>query len=871
MTDAARDARERIDRVLAACGGGRVLVCAADPDAVVRAWRDRGVMADAVPPAALGVQPVRPHVLWMDIVPETADASIDPMLDTARALEPGALVLVCAGARDVWERRLIGRGWRKHPLYQQLVDYAALEAEAAPLLLVEPVPATDGPGARLEDLAAGRDLHMDMLREAGRRADAHVARYMWARRFVRPGDRVLDAACGLGYGSRILADGTLAESVLGLDVDASAVAYAQAHYADGRRRLRVEARDLATLGELEAGVFDVIVSFETVEHLADPERFLADCQRLLTPAGRFVCSVPNEWLDAQGVDPNPHHLHVFDRGRLEALVRRHFLLEHVSGQTAGGGMKLPSAPRALWNAAERDADAEWWLAVGMTPPFAAMADPVETRWQPGPPSEPPTLVAFDRDYEFPWLVRALVSMGLRTESPELLEHLGVRTLQIAGAGSADRGAALCVIAYRQVGRGGGLAPQTTAAIDRYCEGPAANPHVARWYISLRYVQGLGAMAAGDTQGAVRAFTACAESDPLVFSPLLATKSVSACWLLGWMTLQEGDEAAAAQWWRSGIRHAERALHRPWSELMADRDRPVLFGLREAAVVVDLASQCAAGLHLLPHAAERPGVVWQQLTAAMTERLAGQAQELARLTDAARTLQAASSEAWSAATAAEHDAWQRVQRAETEAWARVQAAETEGWRRAQEAEAAGWRRAQEAEAAGWRRAQRRRLRRGAASRPPRPRRGSGCTRPRRTRGPRSSASRRRRRPASWPPSATPSSCACSWCCRVRSATARRSRAAPSSSVRRRRPPGPRRAAIDARHGGLLRRQRSRALGPVDRGRRGRRSVHAPGSCARLHRRDLGVGTRGHRRTAHRARLPPGRPLRGCVVTRHGTPC
>jgi 2-polyprenyl-3-methyl-5-hydroxy-6-metoxy-1,4-benzoquinol methylase len=647
-------ARDGVDRVLAACGGGAVIVTGPHATETVAAWRRRGVLARVA--SDVGAQ-VPADLVWIGGllgVPDPVTAAA--RLADASRWSPRAVVLaVTDGSREPWERFVLAHGWRKHPLYQQVTDYAALEEESAPLILIEPVPAGASRGAALADLAAARDLHMDMLREAGRRADAHVARYMWARRFVRPGDRVLDAACGLGYGSRVLADGTLAESVHGVDVDPEAIAYAAEHYGADRSRLTFAAHDVASLGDLAAASFDVIVSFETVEHLPDPERFLADGRRLLTPGGRFLCSIPNEWLDERGVDPNPHHLHVFDRRRLEALCRRHFMLEATFGQTAGGGMRLSGAPRALWDADTRAGDAEWWLAVGMTAPLGAVADPVSTRWQPDGDGAIPPVVDFARHYQHPWIVRAMVSMGLRTDSPALREELAAIVSAAASPFSADRGAALCVGAYAQWASPAGLRPETLRAIDAYCARPAGNPHAARWHVSLHFVRGVAALDAGDRDGAVRALTTCAEADPLVFSPLLATKSVSACWLLGWNSLQEHDVASAARWWRAGIDHAERALHRPWSEMMGDRDRPLLFGLRETAQVVDLASQCAAGLHLLPHAAERPGLVASQVAESMAGRLERQAHAMAGLAQAARALQEEAATAWQRCQAAEREA------------------------------------------------------------------------------------------------------------------------------------------------------------------------------------------------------------------------
>jgi hypothetical protein len=143
-------------------------------------------------------------------------------------------------------------------------------------------------------------------------------------------------------------------------------------------------------------------------------------------------------------------------------------------------------------------------------------------------------------------------------------------------------------------------------------------------------------------------------NPLVFSPLLATKSVGACWMIGWLAVQDRDADQAARWWRAGLDHAERALHRPWQEMTGDRDRPLLFGLREAAQVVDLASQCAAGLHLLPHMADRPGLVAEQVADSMASRLDQQARGSAALERTASALQVAADEAWRRCQAAERE-------------------------------------------------------------------------------------------------------------------------------------------------------------------------------------------------------------------------
>lgn len=617
-----------VDRILRTCGGGRVLCVGVDPSAVVAAFRRRAVEALGFEYTPAGAALHLPFAdAHFDLV--HADALLDggdlhvqapAIREVLRATRRVASVHTRRQSRDACERAWLAHGCRKHPLHQGVVPYNELDGQQTGAhLLFERLPPELTTGRDVAELQGGRDLHMDMLREAGRRSDAHVARYMFATQFIRPGDRVLDAACGLGYGSAILADATFADSVLGIDLDPAAVAYATSHYGSTRSRLSFRAMDAQAVAELEPESLDVVVSFETLEHLSDPDAFLAACRRALTPAGRLIGSVPNMWVDAEGRDPNPHHLQVFDRPALEQLCRRHFFIEHTYGQTAGGGMKLPDAARSIWNAEAGGPDAEWWLVVTMKDPFAAGSLPVRDRLVPVVANDLSNIYAFDRDYANPWLSRAMVIIGLRATSDALLSHLADETLATTDPGSADAGAALCVQAYRHLERGVALPPDLETRIATYVNTGGTAPHVLRWHVSLRYVAAISAIQAGGFATAIPHLEACATSDALTFSPHLSTKTVGAAFLLGWIALQRHDVETARRWWRRGMDQAERALHSPWSDFVMARQSPALFGLREAAAIVDAASQCASGLALIEHAPERPGVVASQLFESLQER------------------------------------------------------------------------------------------------------------------------------------------------------------------------------------------------------------------------------------------------------------
>lgn len=116
---------------------------------------------------------------------------------------------------------------------------------------------------------------------------AHESVYHFAAPFAA-GRRVLDAACGTGYGSHILACAGAAQ-VLGVDLNARRVAYASRHFR--RSNLGYSVRDCQAL-ELPSRSFDFIVSSNTLEHLADPGRFLACAADLLTDGGHLLVTVP---------------------------------------------------------------------------------------------------------------------------------------------------------------------------------------------------------------------------------------------------------------------------------------------------------------------------------------------------------------------------------------------------------------------------------------------------------------------------------------------------------------------------------------------------------------------------------------------------
>lgn len=149
--------------------------------------------------------------------------------------------------------------------------------------------------------------------------ELHMQRYEFASDALT-GSRVLDMACGCGYGSALLAERHPDKQITGIDIDPEAIAYAQANYQ--RPNLRYQCANAETFADSSG--FDSIVSLETIEHLPDPLRLAENLVRLLAQGGRIIASVPT----TPTLDGNPHHLHDFSPASFARLFSRHGLRPH---------------------------------------------------------------------------------------------------------------------------------------------------------------------------------------------------------------------------------------------------------------------------------------------------------------------------------------------------------------------------------------------------------------------------------------------------------------------------------------------------------------------------------------------------------------
>jgi SAM-dependent methyltransferase/glycosyltransferase involved in cell wall biosynthesis len=147
----------------------------------------------------------------------------------------------------------------------------------------------------------------------------HLHRYLLACKLVS-GKSVLDIASGEGYGSKMLAD--YASSVAGVDISEEAISHAQSTYSANNLTFKVGS---CTDIPFERHRFDVVVSFETIEHHAQHEKMLLEIGRVLKPNGLLVISSPDkEFYSDKRNYKNEFHVKELYRAEFLNLLALHF-------------------------------------------------------------------------------------------------------------------------------------------------------------------------------------------------------------------------------------------------------------------------------------------------------------------------------------------------------------------------------------------------------------------------------------------------------------------------------------------------------------------------------------------------------------------
>lgn len=175
----------------------------------------------------------------------------------------------------------------------------------------------------------------------------HIKRYEFALPYVA-GKQVLSVACGNGYGEAMFAKAGAAQ-VYGFDVSQEAIAFAQANYQAANLKFAVGD---ATKLPLPDSAVDVVVSFETIEHIENDKAYLKEIRRILKPGGVALISTPNRAKSLRNYfakrPPNPYHVREYLKDELAALLETYFDSVTFYGQKTIFKRRLATLPKYLW-------------------------------------------------------------------------------------------------------------------------------------------------------------------------------------------------------------------------------------------------------------------------------------------------------------------------------------------------------------------------------------------------------------------------------------------------------------------------------------------------------------------------------------------
>ncbi len=185
----------------------------------------------------------------------------------------------------------------------------------------------------VERIDPKNDFQSDIYQE-------HWQRYLFAKKFVA-GQKVLDVACGTGYGSYLLAQSG-AREVVGLDISGPTIEQARKDYR--RENLRF-CQERAEKMSWPDNFFEVIVSFETIEHIDQDRLFLKEAARVLRPGGLFIISTPNRILNLYYLiyrrPFNKFHFREYTRGKFLKLLKNNFTIVDIYGQRSVYAFAIP--------------------------------------------------------------------------------------------------------------------------------------------------------------------------------------------------------------------------------------------------------------------------------------------------------------------------------------------------------------------------------------------------------------------------------------------------------------------------------------------------------------------------------------------------
>jgi 2-polyprenyl-3-methyl-5-hydroxy-6-metoxy-1,4-benzoquinol methylase len=123
----------------------------------------------------------------------------------------------------------------------------------------------------------------------------HLNRYVFASKYITKQNAILiDGACGVGYGSYVLAQNSNTKLIQSLDISTDALSHAKQYFNNEKIEFKIKNLEDESLEDLQKA--DYLISFETIEHLPNPEKYISKIANAIKEDGLFIGSTPNETI-----------------------------------------------------------------------------------------------------------------------------------------------------------------------------------------------------------------------------------------------------------------------------------------------------------------------------------------------------------------------------------------------------------------------------------------------------------------------------------------------------------------------------------------------------------------------------------------------
>jgi O-antigen biosynthesis protein len=150
----------------------------------------------------------------------------------------------------------------------------------------------------------------------------YFVRYDFVKKYIQKDFLVLDAPCGTGFGCKILSKKS--KQIFGVDLSKEAINHSKKYF-DSNNITYIKT-NCENMSKKITKKFDIIISFEGIEHFRNPKKFLVECKKMLKENGKLIISTPRK------PHGNPFHFKEYNLEEFKTELKKFFKINSIFGQ-----------------------------------------------------------------------------------------------------------------------------------------------------------------------------------------------------------------------------------------------------------------------------------------------------------------------------------------------------------------------------------------------------------------------------------------------------------------------------------------------------------------------------------------------------------